>query len=106
MLRRMADVLLDSADIAAILRERKQRLGERWRARLHLADPAGIRNRHAVQADLARFELIKETRAVLSEQLGIERVERLDIRQKPRPFVADVSGADRTRVGRLMFDRQ
>src|SRR5215470_18019922 len=106
MISRIADVLIDAADIAAILRERKQSLGERRRAGLHLAYPAGIRNGHAVQAGLARLELIKELLAVLSEQLGIEGVDRLDIRQKPRPFVADVSGADRNRVGRLMFDRQ
>src|SRR5262245_62238149 len=98
MISRIADVLIDAVDIAAVLREGKQRLGERWGAARHLFDPAGVWNGHAAQAGLSRLEFLEEVRAVLSKQFGVERVDRLDARDEPRPFGADVRGAHRNRT--------
>src|SRR5262245_65815728 len=59
-----------------------------------------------MQTGLTGRELLNELAAVLREQLGIERVERAEARDQSRPLAADVRGADRDRVARLMLDRQ
>ena len=105
MVSGIADILILSVDVAAVLRIRQQRLRYRGSATGHLLDPAAVRNRYPIQHRLTRLELVVEFGA--HRQVGgINSVERVDLGKQPSSLVAHVSQAAVEVFAELVLDRE
>ena len=104
VVQRLAVGLVLALKVVAVLREGPECLCDRRVAADHLLHPAGIGQRHAVEARLPRLELVVEP-GPERQVARVNRVQRIDARGHPAAGGPDVRHAHRELVAELAIHR-